>query len=309
MPRSATPKLPDPNLISQLNAQIESLGWSEFRQAIALKFQQRLALIAAKNLDAEKLKKARFKKLTHEEKVALALCFLHQLISLNQQNLDTESTIQALAIAETAFLERGYTPEFIAKNLHPLYINFVRDAIDRVELKLTPINSYSFEIPERDTERLVEVTQHYAQLYLKYQQPFYRQLSRSGTKVNNLKQDYPQPVRLQPYLNKVNQLLQSDKSTELAAGIAAACGRRFSEVIERGKVTVPQSPTSPYEFVFEGQLKKTDSLEPYITYSLVHASLLISAIERMYEKSKKLRQPSNHNPNHCYMDECFSSFR
>ncbi|VEP13125.1 hypothetical protein H1P_1830023 [Hyella patelloides LEGE 07179] len=31
--------------------------------------------------------------------------------------------------------------------------------------------------------------------------------------------------------------------------------------------------------------------------------------QRMYEKSKKLRQPSNHNPNHCYMDECFSSFR
>ena len=244
MPRTKSPKLPDPELISQLSAQIKQLGWAYVRSAIASQYQQRLDKIAAKNLPPDELKAARFKKLSQDEKIALALCFLDRLLQLNRNNLDTETTIAELAEAETAFLEQGYTPEFIAKNLHPLYINLIRDAVEQGQLKLTDTNSYYLEVPDSATGKLIELHQHYAQLYLKYEREFYTQLKRSGTEVNNLKQDSPQPVRLEPYLEQVTQLLNSDSHTTLAAGIAAASGRRFSEVIERGKAILPPNPSS-----------------------------------------------------------------
>ncbi len=119
MPRTKSPKLPDPELISKLSAQIKQLGWAYVRSAIASQYQQRLDKIAAKNLTPDELKAARFKKLSQDEKIALALCFLDRLIELHQKGQDPETTIAELAEAETAFLEQGYTPEFIAKNLHP----------------------------------------------------------------------------------------------------------------------------------------------------------------------------------------------
>ncbi len=290
MPRTKSPKLPDSELISRLSAESEQLGSAAVRSEIAQSYQQRLDQIKAKNLTPDELKKARFKKLSHEEKVALALCFLDRLIQLNQKGQDTEATIKELSEAETAFLEQGYTTEFIAKNLHPLYINLIRDAVEQGQLKLTDTNSYYLEVPDSATGKLIELHQHYAQLYLKYDREFYTQLKRSGTEVNNLKQDDPQPVQLQPYLEQVTQLLKSDSHTTLAAGIAAASGRRFSEVIARGKAILPSNPSSPYEFLFSGQLKKGDDPEPYLTYSLVPAADLIKAIEifRSIPKIKSL---------------------
>ena len=294
MPRTKSPKLPDPELISKLSAQIQQLGWASIRSAIADTYQQRLDKIAAKNLPPDELKAARFKKLSQDEKIALALCFLDRLIELNQKGQDPETTIAELAEAETAFLEQGYTSEFIAKNLHPLYINLIRDAIERGTLKLTNTNSYYLEVPDSSTGKLIELHQHYAQLYLKYDREFYTQLKRSGSEVNNLKQDSPQPIRLQPYLEQITQLLNSDSHTTLAAGIAAASGRRFSEVIERGKAILPPNPSSPYEFLFAGQLKKGDDPEPYLTYSLVPATELMGAIEifRSIPKIKSLHGAS-----------------
>ena len=56
--------------------------------------------------------------------------------------------------------------------------------------------------------------------------------------------------------------------------------RRFSEIIERGNPSLPQNPTSPYEFIFEGQLKKAQESQPYLTYSLLPAVEVIKAVSQ-----------------------------
>ncbi len=175
-------------------------------------------------------------------------------------------------------MEKGYPPETIAKNHHPLYINILRDAVNLGKLPLNEHNSYYLEVPDPETGELIEIQQHYAQLYLKYDPQFYVLLKRKTTQNNNLKQLEPQPINLPAYLEKTRQLLASDNYTELAAGIAAASGRRFSEVIERGNPSLPQNPTSPYEFIFEGQLKKAQESQPYLTYSLLPAVDVINAV-------------------------------
>ena len=103
MPRTKSPKLPDTELISKLSAQIEHLGWASIRSAISQSYLQRLDKIAAKNLPPGELKAARFKKLSQDEKIALALCFLDRLIELNQSGQDTETTISELAQAGNCF--------------------------------------------------------------------------------------------------------------------------------------------------------------------------------------------------------------
>ncbi len=116
----------------------------------------------------------------------------------------SETTIAELAEAETGFLEQGYTPEFIAKNLHPLYINLIRDAVEQGQLKLTDTNSYYLEVPDSATGKLIELHQHYAQLYLKYEREFYTQLKRSGSEVNiTLNKILPNPFDFNPISNNL----------------------------------------------------------------------------------------------------------
>ena len=86
----------------------------------------------------------------------------------------------------TTFLEKGYPPETIAKNHHPLYINILRDAVNKGQLPLNEHNSYSLEVPDPETGELIEIQQHYAQLYLKYDPQFYVLLKRKTTQNNNL---------------------------------------------------------------------------------------------------------------------------
>ena len=281
MPRTAKPiNLPEQSLLDQITTDIEQQGWETVRDEIAQVYRQRLAKIKLEshNLTESELKKRRFKKLSRSELVTLALAFLYHLIELNQQGQDTEEVIRLFAIAETTFLEKGYPPETIAKNHHPLYINILRDAVNLGKLPLNEHNSYYLEVPDAETGELIEIQQHYAQLYLKYDPQFYVLLKRKTTQNNNLKQLEPQPINLPAYLEKTRQLLASDNYTELAAGIAAASGRRFSEIIERGHPSLPDHPTSPYQFLFSGQLKKSQDTQPYLTYSLLPAEEVIQAI-------------------------------
>ncbi len=185
-------------------------------------------------------------------------------------------------------MEKGYPPETIAKNHHPLYINILRDAVNLGKLPLNEHNSYYLEVPDPETGELIEIQQHYAQLYLKYDPQFYVLLKRKTTQNNNLKQLEPQPIKLQAYLDKTRQLLNSQSYTELAAGLAAASGRRFSEIIERGHPSLPDQPTSPYEFIFEGQLKKPQESQPYLTYSLLRAGKVINAITQCLARARPL---------------------
>ena len=110
-------------------------------------------------------------------------------------------------------------------------------------------------------------------------------VEKKGTANNNIKQDHPQPVRLIPYLDKINLLLKSNSYAELAIALAAVTGRRFSEIV-RGDFSVPDAPNSPYEFIFKGQLKKSSTASAYITYSLVPAIDVIEAVLRFRSMEK-----------------------
>lgn len=279
MPRISSPIIPEPQLMSGLQAEIDRLGWQTVRNQILEQYEQRLQAIRESGLSKDEISKKRVKKLSKDELTTLALCFLAHLIELQTKGQDTEEAIRELTLAETELLEKGYPSATIAKNHHPLYINLVRHAIESQQLVLDRQNSYLIPIPDKDTGELTELPTHYAQLYLKYDDLFYLNLKRSTTANNNIKQDIPKPVVLPLYLDRVNYLLNSQSYPELAAGIAAASGRRFSELI-KGNFSLPQDRASPYKLLFEGQLKKKEVAEAYLTYSIVPASKLLEAIAR-----------------------------
>ena len=291
MPRTATPIVPDAELRENIQAKIDSIGSQQVREPIIELYEQRLHRIQTSLLSPEEIAKKRFKRLNKSELLTLALCFLDRLIQLQREGTDTEDTIRQLCERETALLERGYPQSTIAKNQHPLYVNLIRDAIASHSLILSPQNSFTISIPNKDTGQLEDVRLHYAQMYLKYDNAFYSEMKRSTTANNNIKQDHPQPVRLIPYLDKINLLLKSNSYAELAIGIAAVTGRRFSEIV-RGNFSVPDAPASPYEFIFEGQLKKSFTASAYVTYSLVPAINVIEAVLR-FRSMEKVSSLSN----------------
>ncbi|ACK73935.1 hypothetical protein PCC7424_5888 (plasmid) [Gloeothece citriformis PCC 7424] len=275
MPRTDHLRLPDVQLIKNIEREIAQRGWQEVRASILSIYHQRLAEILV-NPSVHK----RPKKLSASELNTLALCFVARLIELQQDNQDTEERIKCLCKSETELLEKGYPRETIAKNHYPLYINLVKDAIAKEKITLNEQNSYSFDI-YKQTGELETITAHYANLYLKYDREFYRQVKRQSNERNNIKQDSPKPVHLYPYLEKLELLLKSETYTELTVGIAAATGRRFSEIIERGTFTIPFNPNSPYELEFSGQLKKTKEAPAYTTYSIVPARLVVAALNKL----------------------------
>jgi outer membrane murein-binding lipoprotein Lpp len=288
MPRTSSPtNLKDSQLIISIKQEIENKNWLSVRDSVVEAYQQRLSEIEQKRgqLSEEEFKKKRFKRLSETELMTLALCFLSRLIELNKNKTDTEDTIASLCEAETALLEQGYPKETIAKNHHGIYLNLIREAIASRQLPLNQQNSYSFDIIKQDTGQKETIQQHYAQLYLKYDPEDYLSFKKDGKGRNNIKQDKPQPIILPKYIDKVNQLLQSDSYTELAVGIAAATGRRFSEVMQRGTISLPENLGSEYKFLFEGQLKKNQA-QSYLTYSLVPSSVVVEAISRFRELPK-----------------------
>ncbi|WP_013334775.1 protelomerase family protein [Gloeothece verrucosa] len=282
MPRSNQPKLPDATQIEQINQTIKQLGTQTVRDKVVAAYNQRLDEIesASHQLTPDDRARKRFRKLSNDELLMLALTFVANLIEMNKGGTDTEEKVKELCEAETALLERGYPQETIAKNHHPLYVNLVNAAIYEGQLTLNEQNSYSFDIYKQSGE-LETITAHYAQLYLKYDREFYRQVKQQSNERNNIKQDTPKPVRLYPYLDKIKELLQSEHHTELAAAIAAATGRRFSEVIERGTFVIPDKPSSAYELIFSGQLKKATEAPAYSTYSIVPAALVVAALYKL----------------------------
>ena len=288
MPRTSKPILPEAELIENSQAEIDRLGWQTVRNQIIHSYEERIDKIRQTGLSADEISQKRFKKLSRHELITLALCFLTCIVQLHQQGLDTENTIRQLCENETELLERGYPKATIAKNHHPLYINLIRNAISAEpsrstiatnQIVLNQQNSWSIPVPDKDTGELSEISIHYVQMYLKYDTPFYVNLKRSTTASNNIKQDHPQPVRLYPYLETINTLLHSNSYTELATAIAAASGRRFTEIV-KGSFSIPDTSTHPYEYLFEGQLKKKDKAPAYLPYSIVPASQLLDAIAR-----------------------------
>lgn len=284
MPRTRTPKISpsELQLIENFQVTISHLGWLTVRNQIVTQYEKRLQdYFQHRGLSKDEISEKRLKRLSKNEILTLSLCFLAHLIELQQLGQDTEDTISQLCQSETTLLEQGYPPTTIAKNHHPQYIKLVRHAVLTGDLILTEQNSYTISIFNPERETLENIRCHYVQLYLKYENEFYVQMQRVTTANNNIKQDNPKPVRLEPYLDKVRQLLHSPSYSELAVAIAAASGRRFSElVLGQFSLSPNERETGSYRLLFEGQLKKADTAPAYLTYSIVPAAFLMDAIFR-----------------------------
>jgi Telomere resolvase len=261
--------------IEQIKVSIAQEGWEVIRDRIAQNYQARIAKIIANfgAIDTPEVRRKKPERLSKQEILTLAQIVVQRLTYMHHQGIDTEASIQTLAEAENAFLEMGYPRETIAKNFHNLYANLLKEAIANGQLPLTTLNSWTYPITKYDSGEIIEIQEHYFLTYFKYPPAFYHMLKRQGKKNNNSKQDAPAPIILERYLETTTKLLQTNSYTTLAAGIAAATGRRYSEIIARGEI----EPIGLYKYVFQGQLKK-DNPEAYATFSLVPVSLVRDAI-------------------------------
>src|SRR6185436_18736189 len=89
----------------------------------------------------------------------------------------------------------------------------------------------------------------------KYDPATYARLRGQTIEQNNARQDDLQPVQVDAYLATITELLTENDPHTLTAALAAATGRRHSEVVARGSF---QPTDHPYVLSFSGQQKKRD---------------------------------------------------
>jgi hypothetical protein len=265
----------------------------------------------------ERIARSQRTKLEGQELEELIDIFITRLTSLVE-----EESIKQICQCEIALFEEGYPVATVAKNHLPKYRKAILIAISDKRIPLTENNSHIYTYFKDGAER--STREHLALTYLKYDFDTYEQIARSTTRNNNLKQDSLQPVNLALYLETVRSLLSSSQPLESAIAIAAVTGRRYSEVMARGKFTATEHP---YQLYFKGQLKKRiahapcegaggrskqhapdagvspacrgskkrDSVDDeYLIYTLVPADLVLEAIERLrtYRELAELEKAS-----------------
>jgi integrase len=215
-------------------------------------------------------------KLTREERENLALILVDRLVELNQQGKDDQGVIRELCEAEKALLERGYPRGSINSVYLPIYTNALKAAIDEGRLVLTERNSYLKPWTKRDGSESGVTQTHFALDFLTYDGATQAQLRGVTTAKNNQRQDDLKPVRVDAYLRRVGELLESEEPEVLAIAIAALTGRRFAEVVSVGRFEVTGHP---YQLRFEGQQKKVGA-EAFEIVSLIPGRELLLVIER-----------------------------
>jgi FtsZ-binding cell division protein ZapB len=203
----------------------------------------------------------------------------HQLIESfvdRLRKLKTQAEIRSLCEAEIALLEEGYPKATIGKDRLRRYRTAIKAAMAEGKLPMTNATSRRYPYTKRNGET-GEAHDHRALDFLKYDQATYSAIAGQSAERNNEKQDNLKPVNPNLYLAKAAELLQSDDPFELAVGIAATTGRRFSEVVDKGTL---QPTDQPYWVSFAGQLKKKSATDSYFTPCLVLADHVLTALER-----------------------------
>jgi hypothetical protein len=228
------------------------------RESIILNYRQRIA-----QGDRSKLSKS--------ELVDLIADFIKQLTTAKSQ-----SQIETLCAQEIALLEEGYPQPTVGKVYLPMYRKALKKAIDDGQLPLTKKTSHSYSYSKR-TGETGSTTEHFALTYLKYDTATYGEFAATSADRNNTKQDNLQAVELESFLAVASNLLRSANPFDLAAGIAATTGRRFSEVVAKGSFALAEDP---YWLLFEGQLKKRTKADRFLTPCLLPATTVLAAIER-----------------------------
>ena len=258
----------------QMSFQSLSRQFDATRQEIIAKYRDRI----------ERQKRTKLTKLELEELIDI---FITHLQSLNNQQ-----DIQRLCVLEIDLLEEGYPTASVAKNHLPLYRKAIAVAIEDGRIPLNEQNSHFYTYIKDEAEHVKH--EHWALTYLKYDRATYEKIAMATTSHNNLKQDSLQPVNLQLYLETVDSLFHSSHPLDLAIAIAATSGRRYSEVMARGKLT---SGNHPYQVCFSGQLKRRTAHAPsqgacgrskqrgqmdeaYTSYTLLPALRVLNALEQ-----------------------------
>jgi Telomere resolvase len=211
-------------------------------------------------------------RLTKNDLAELIVEFIDQLAILK-----SKTKIQAVCAAEIALLEEGYPQATIGKVYLPMYRKAIQTATDDELLPLTKNTSRQYTYTKRNSGEMGTAIDHFALDYLKYDTATYSQFAGISAERNNLKQDNLQPVNPADFLEIAANLLQSDDPFDLAVGIAATTGRRFSEVVAKGTLT---ATTDLYWISFSGQLKKRITADSYLTPCLLPAAIVLAAMER-----------------------------
>ena len=219
-------------------------------------------------------------RITTGERTKLSLLESDRLIETfveQLQGLTTQDEIKALCEAEITLLEEGYPKPTIGKDRLRYYRAAIKTAMAEGKLPMTDETSRRYTYIKRETGETEEAHDHRSLDFLKYDQATYGAIAGHSAERNNQKQDSLKPVNPDVYLAKAAELLRSDDPFELAVGIAAVTGRRFSEVIDKGTIGETDHP----DWVsFSGQLKKKVEADRYMIPCLVPASDVLRAIER-----------------------------
>jgi Telomere resolvase len=189
----------------------------------------------------------------------------------------TKAKIQELCAAEIVLLEEGYPQATIGKVYLPMYRKAIKTAVDDGLLPLTKNTSREYTYSKRNSGETGQAIDHFAMDYLKYDSAIYSQFAGISAERNNLKQDNLQPVNPDIFLAVAADLLNSADPFDLAVGIAATTGRRFSEVVAKGTMT---ATNDLYWISFAGQLKKRTEADSYLTPCLLPAVVVLGAMER-----------------------------
>ena len=210
-------------------------------------------------------------KLTSAEQTQMIEAFIDHL-----GKLTTDDEIKARCGVEMALLEEGYDKATIAKDRLRYYRTAIKTAMVDSKLPMTAETSRAYTYTTRSGQTQ-KAHDHRALDYLKYDAATYRTIATQSAQNNNEKQDHLKPVSLSEILTKATELLQSNDPFEMAVGIAAITGRRFSEVVDKGTIELTDQL---YWVQFSGQTKKKSEADSYLTPCLVPAADVVAALDR-----------------------------
>ncbi len=169
-----------------------------------------------------RIQNRQYTKLNKAERQALTVILSDRLIQMAAAGTDTLEAIQTLCQDEIALLEEGYPRKTLKSSYLPQYVQLLKAAIASGVLPLTELNSYQ---QEDNTRR------HYALDFLSYTVPAPQHMAAPTIEIETPPTKTPVPVELEAYLIAVQDLIASNEPAELIAGIAAATGRDYTEVL------------------------------------------------------------------------------
>ncbi|MGB8698626.1 MAG: protelomerase family protein, partial [Thermosynechococcaceae cyanobacterium] len=209
-------------------------------------------------------------RLSSDDLDGLIAGFVEELTRTN-----TEQEIRALCEAEIKLLEEGYPQPSVAKYLSR-YRKAIGGAIADGVIVMDEKNSHRFIHQQRVTGIQEERFEHWALTFLKYSLEVYESFDTRSQSVNGEKGLEQPLVPVDRYLALLREFLETRgrfESRWLAAAIAGVTGRRFAEVIAKGKFSLA---SHPYLLRFEGR-----GGTGYDFVTLLPADVVLRAIRRL----------------------------